>query len=85
VIIGKSLWDGIPYRKEATLDPLRHLAGLRWFMMQNVRIGDGSLEAIAKLRDLEELHLPNFFRIGEFARVTAAFPKACDYWRNGFF
>ena len=51
--------------------------------LSNIKLKDESLEPIASLRNLEELHLSNQFPTEEFAKLSVKIPQTkCDYFQS---
>jgi hypothetical protein len=80
--VGGGMWNAM---KVDTLAPLAELPELEVLQMVNLRVADGSLAPVARLRRLRDLGIPNFYRLEEFARVAAALPNVNAHWLNGFF
>lgn len=70
--LGGTMWSTLVV---ASLDPLRRVPALQYLMLTNVRSRDGSLVPLRALTRLRELRLPNFFKVEECARLSAALPN----------
>lgn len=58
-----------------TLEPLGRLAKLWGLSLKAIRVGDQSLEPVARLASLRELELSNQFPTEEYARLSVALPE----------
>jgi hypothetical protein len=82
LFLGGTMWGTL---KVESLAPLTRLPGLRYLGLSNVRPMDGSLKPLATLIKLRELELPNFFEVGECARLAAALPHTRSSALTPFF
>jgi hypothetical protein len=59
-----------------TLKPLEKLKRLRELHLANLRVMDESLAPVAELKQLERVFIANMFSVEEFAKLSAALPRA---------
>ncbi len=72
-LVGLALGGGIwSTMKVASLAPLTRLPNLRYLTLYSIRPADGSLRPLSELCNLREVKLPNYFSLGEFARLSGA-------------
>jgi len=69
--LGGGIWKTL---KLPSLAPLERLPGLRFLSLTAIAVGDGSLDVIARLPELETFWAPNNFAIEECARAAAIRP-----------
>jgi hypothetical protein len=82
LFVGGTMWGTL---KVESLAPLARFPGLRYLGLSNARPIDGSLKPLAQLTSLRELELPNFFEVGECARLSAALPHTKSSALTPFF
>jgi hypothetical protein len=71
--------------KPDTLQPLAGLDRLWGLSMTNIRVGDQSLEPVARLRALRKLELSNQFPTREYARLSVTLPNTeCTHFEPYF-
>ena len=64
-----------------SLSPLARLESLSHLFMTNLRVDDGSLQALKSLTHLRVLQCAKFFSAEEFSGLAAALPALrCDWF-----
>ncbi len=58
-----------------SLSPLSELKELIWLDVSSLRIRDGSLRPIAKLRSLQKINFPNYYDVEEYAYLRGSLPQ----------
>jgi hypothetical protein len=85
-VIGMQLAGGMWSKfKVQSFAPLTRLPNLRYLEMVSMRTADGSLRPLAELTHLEELNMPNYGAIEEFARLSGALPNTLGSVLTPFF
>ena len=68
----------------ASLAPVSKLLDLRWLHLGAMHVQDGSLRALATLKNLSWLGVGNFYPWSEFAWLSAQLPKTeCTWFKPG--
>ena len=77
--ISGGIWNTF---KVDTLEPLEHLANLRYLCLTNIRVHDESLTPISRLSLLKKLDISNQFPTEEYAKLSVWLPKVeCEYFK----
>lgn len=58
-----------------TLEPLSHLKNLTWLNISSLRVRDGSLRPLAELHSLQEIIVPNYYALEEYAFLRGRLPQ----------
>ena len=67
--------------KVSTLAPLAGLESLTHIFITNLVVGDGSLQALKGIKQLQVIQCANFFSAEEFADLASALPSlTCDWF-----
>jgi hypothetical protein len=77
LVVAGGMWSRMTVE---TLSPLSRLHRLRFLHLTNLKALDESLGPLADLTGLENLELPNFYPVEEFAKLSARLRKTACTW-----